>query len=149
MELKLPAIHIGGGLLYLIDRYEEGSTIYDIDFEFTKVPTAIPRCGPRSRPPHPQRLPRPHGLLGQVLRRAFGFRQVRFFDIKGEYTGLVSRAMSAPDGKIRILSTEKSGQLARLKSFFCSMAKKFSTSLCTPAISPRPSMICVPRVFHS
>ena len=35
MELKLPAIRaIGGALLYLIDRYDEGGTIYDIDFEF-------------------------------------------------------------------------------------------------------------------
>ena len=35
MELKLPAIRgIGGAILYLIDRYEEGSAIYDIDFEY-------------------------------------------------------------------------------------------------------------------
>ena len=32
----------------------------------------------------------------------FNFRQIRYFDIKGEYTGLLSKAMSAPDGKIRI-----------------------------------------------
>ena len=35
MELRLPAIKgIGGAPLYLIDRYEEGSSIYDIDFVF-------------------------------------------------------------------------------------------------------------------
>ena len=35
MELKLPAIRgIGGAILYLIDRYEEGASIYDIDFEY-------------------------------------------------------------------------------------------------------------------
>ncbi|MCH7898638.1 MAG: 4-hydroxyphenylpyruvate dioxygenase, partial [Proteobacteria bacterium] len=35
MELRLPAIKgIGGAPLYLIDRYTEGNTIYDIDFEF-------------------------------------------------------------------------------------------------------------------
>ena len=35
MELRLPAIKgIGGAPLYLIDRFEEGGSIYDIDFEF-------------------------------------------------------------------------------------------------------------------
>jgi len=35
MELKLPAIKgIGGAPLYLIDRFEDGKSIYDIDFEF-------------------------------------------------------------------------------------------------------------------
>ena len=35
MELRLPAIKgIGGAPLYLIDRYEDGKSIYDIDFEF-------------------------------------------------------------------------------------------------------------------
>src|SRR5690606_2001051 len=35
MELRLPAIKgIGGAPLYLIDRYEDGTSIYDIDFEF-------------------------------------------------------------------------------------------------------------------
>ena len=35
MELRLPAIKgIGGAPLYLIDRFEDGKSIYDIDFEF-------------------------------------------------------------------------------------------------------------------
>ena len=35
MELRLPAIKgIGGAPLYLIDRFEEGSSIYDIDFNW-------------------------------------------------------------------------------------------------------------------
>ena len=47
MELRLPAIKgIGGAPLYLIDRYEEGSTIYDIDFEFIEgVDRNPPGCG--------------------------------------------------------------------------------------------------------
>ena len=39
--------------------------------------------------------------------RLFGFREIRYFDIKGEYTGLTSRAMTAPDGKIRIPLNEE------------------------------------------
>ena len=113
MELKLPAIRgIGGAILYLIDRYEDGVSIYDIDFRFL---------------PGVPRRPEGHGLLdidhlthnvyrgrmsywARYYERLFNFREIRYFDIKGEHTGLQSRAMSAPDGKIRIpLNEERSG----------------------------------------
>ena len=113
MELRLPAIKgIGGAPLYLIDRYEDGKSIYDIDFEFIEGV---------------DRRPRGHGLKlidhlthnvykgrmahwGQYYEQLFTFREIRFFDIKGEYTGLTSRAMTAPDGKIRIPLNEESGK---------------------------------------
>ena len=100
MELRLPAIKgIGGAPLYLIDRFEDGKTIYDIDFEFL---------------PDADRRPKGHGFekihhlthnvyrgrmafWGSFYERIFGFREIRFFDIQGEYTGLTSRAMTAPD----------------------------------------------------
>jgi len=44
MELKLPAIKgIGGAPLYLIDRYGEGTSIYDIDFKFVDGVSDIPK----------------------------------------------------------------------------------------------------------
>jgi 4-hydroxyphenylpyruvate dioxygenase len=113
MELKLPAIKgIGGAPLYLIDRFEEGKSIYDIDFEFIEGV---------------DRHPKGHGfkvvdhLTHNVYRgrmkfwaefyeRMFNFREIRYFDIKGEYTGLTSRAMTAPDGKIRIPLNEESSK---------------------------------------
>ena len=113
MELRLPAIKgIGGAPLYLIDRYEDGRSIYDIDFEFL---------------PGVDRHPKGHGLkvidhlTHNVYRgrmafwagfyeRLFDFREIRFFDIKGEYTGLTSKAMTAPDGKIRIPLNEESSK---------------------------------------
>ena len=113
MELRLPAIKgIGGAPLYLIDRHEDGQSIYDIDFEFV---TGV------------ERRPQGHGftlidhLTHNVYRgrmgfwasfyeRLFNFREIRYFDIKGEYTGLTSRAMTAPDGKIRIPLNEESGK---------------------------------------
>jgi 4-hydroxyphenylpyruvate dioxygenase len=113
MELKLPAIRgIGGALLYLIDRYKEGSTIYDIDFEFYE--------GVERRPAGVGLTVIDH-LTHNVYRgrmdywanyyeTLFAFRQIRYFDIKGEFTGLVSRAMSAPDGKIRIPLNEESSR---------------------------------------
>jgi 4-hydroxyphenylpyruvate dioxygenase len=50
--------------------------------------------------------------------RIFGFREIRYFDIKGEYTGLTSRAMTAPDGKIRIpLNEEASRTTGQIEEF--------------------------------
>jgi 4-hydroxyphenylpyruvate dioxygenase len=113
MELRLPAIKgIGGAPLYLIDRFEDGKSIYDIDFEFIDGV---------------DRHPRGHGLKiidhlthnvyrgrmafwGAFYERIFNFREIRYFDIQGEYTGLTSRAMTAPDGLIRIPLNEESGR---------------------------------------
>jgi len=110
MELRLPAIKgIGGAPLYLIDRYEDGKSIYDIDFEWIEGV---------------DRNPAGHGLqiidhlTHNVYRgrmafwagfyeKLFNFREIRYFDIKGEYTGLTSKAMTAPDGKIRIPLNEE------------------------------------------
>ncbi len=70
MELRLPAIKgIGGAPLYLIDRYADDLSIYDIDFRFFDGVDHHP-AGLRleaDRPPDPQRLPRADGVLGQVL----------------------------------------------------------------------------------
>ncbi|MCP5756920.1 VOC family protein, partial [Klebsiella pneumoniae] len=48
--------------------------------------------------------------------KIFNFQEIRYFDIKGEYTGLTSKALTAPDGKIRIPLNEDSdkgnGQIA-------------------------------------
>ncbi len=113
MELRLPAIKgIGGAPLYLIDRFEEGKSIYDIDFEFIEGA---------------QRHPQGHGLYridhlthnvykgrmafwAQFYERIFNFREMRYFDIQGQHTGLTSRAMTAPDGLIRIPLNEESGR---------------------------------------
>ena len=117
MELRLPAIRgIGGAPLYLIDRFEDGRSIYDIDFEFLPEYQALDR-----------RHPRGHGFKvidhlthnvyrgrmaywGSIYERLFNFRDIRYFDIKGAYTGLTSRAMTAPDGQIRIPLNEEAGR---------------------------------------
>jgi len=113
MELRLPAIKgIGGAPIYLIDRYEEAAAIYDIDFRF--FPGA-------SRTPQGVGLQRVDHLTHNVYRgrmahwggfyeRIFGFREIRYFDIQGAHTGLVSRAMTAPDDQIRIPLNEESRQ---------------------------------------
>ena len=45
---------------------------------------------------------------GSFYQKLFNFREIRYFDIQGEYTGLTSRAMTAPDGKNRIPLNEES-----------------------------------------
>jgi 4-hydroxyphenylpyruvate dioxygenase len=113
MELRLPAIRgLGGTPLYLIDRFEEGKSIYDIDFEFIEGV---------DRKPTGMGLKLIDHLTHNVYRgrmtywagfyeKLFNFREIRYFDISGEYTGLTSKAMTAPDGKIRIPLNEESSK---------------------------------------
>jgi 4-hydroxyphenylpyruvate dioxygenase len=112
MELRLPAIKgIGGAPLYLIDRFEDGQSIYDIDFKWSSTERHPVGHGLRvidhlTHNVYKGRM----GFWSQFYERIFNFRELRYFDIKGEYTGLTSRAMTAPDGLIRIPLNEESGQ---------------------------------------
>jgi 4-hydroxyphenylpyruvate dioxygenase len=124
MELNIPAIEgIGGSLIYLVDRYRN-PTIYDIDFV---------------REPGTEPSPAGAGLVDidhlthnvakgrmdyfyDFYHRIFNFREQQYFDISGEYTGLTSRALCAPCGKIRIPINESkfehgSGQVDQIQEF--------------------------------
>ena len=121
MELRLPAIKgIGGAPIYLIDRFEPGFSIYDIDFEFfagaDKRPTG---CGFHTLDHLTHNVYRGRmSYWAEFYETLFNFKEIRFFDIKGEYTGLTSRAMTAPDGKIRIpLNEEASGGSGQIEEF--------------------------------
>ena len=113
MELHLPAIKgIGGAPLYLIERYAAGSTIYDIDFEFfdgvERHPTG---CGFQEIDHLTHNVYRGRmDFWADFYERLFNFREIRYFDIKGEYTGLFSKALTAPDGRIRIPLNEEASQ---------------------------------------
>jgi 4-hydroxyphenylpyruvate dioxygenase len=110
MELRLPAIRgIGGAPLYLIDRYGDGSSIYDIDFEYLSGVQRRPRGAGLELVDHLT-----HNVYrgrmdhwARFYQHLFSFRETRHFDIRGEHTGLRSRAMTAPDGKIRIPLNEE------------------------------------------
>jgi len=110
MELRLPAIRgIGGAIIYLIDRYGDALSIYDIDFEYLPAVDRHPLGAGFKLIDHLT-----HNVYGgrmdhwaKFYERVFNFREIRYFDIKGEYTGLTSRAMTAPDGKIRIPLNEE------------------------------------------
>ena len=120
MELRLPAIRgIGGAIVYLIDRYESAGdgalSIYDIDFAWLPGADRHPQGAGLRRIDHLT-----HNVYGgrmaywaDYYEKLFNFREIRHFDIKGEYTGLTSRALAAPDGKIRIPLNEESAHGAR------------------------------------
>ena len=118
MELNIPAIEgIGGSLIYLVDRYGD-STIYDVDF----VPIA-----PRSPGRDPGLTVIDH-LTHNVHRgnmdrwsgyyeRLFNFREIRYFDIEGRKTGLLSRAMTSPCGQIRIPINESQDDKSQIEEY--------------------------------
>ena len=105
--VRAPRIQgIGGCMLYLVDDARE-----DLYADFAPLPGV-------------DQHPRGFGLtfidhlthnlfLGNMQKwsdyyeKLFNFREIRYFDIKGEYTGLQSRAMTAPDGRIRIPLNEE------------------------------------------
>jgi 4-hydroxyphenylpyruvate dioxygenase len=113
MELRLPAIKgIGGAPLYLIDRFEDGKSIYDIDFEWVDgVPRHPPGHGLKIVDHLTHNVYRGRmAFWAAFYEKLFNFREIRYFDIQGEYTGLTSKAMTAPDGKIRIPLNEESSK---------------------------------------
>lgn len=125
MELAIPAIRgIGGAILYLVDRYPdengEGLSIYDIDFEYLPGVDRHPQGAGFQKIDHLT-----HNVYGgrmeywaDYYETLFNFREIRFFDIKGEYTGLTSKALTAPDGKIRIpLNEEAKGGGGQIEEF--------------------------------
>ncbi len=125
MQLRIPAIRgIGGAIVYLIDRYadEEGNglSIYDIDFEYLDGLEQHPEGAGFNVIDHLT-----HNVYGgrmeywaDYYETLFNFREIRFFDIKGEYTGLTSKALTAPDGKIRIpLNEEGEGGKGQIEEF--------------------------------
>ncbi|QGZ93492.1 4-hydroxyphenylpyruvate dioxygenase [Terricaulis silvestris] len=111
MELNIPAIKgIGGAYIYLVDRYGAQS-IYDIDFKPIEGADESKNSIGLTYLDH---------LTHNVFRgnmktwadyyeKIFNFREIRYFDIEGKVTGLFSKAMTSPDGKIRIPLNESKG----------------------------------------
>ncbi|VUD47499.1 4-hydroxyphenylpyruvate dioxygenase [Thalassocella blandensis] len=120
MELNLPAIKgIGGAPLYLIDRYKGTNTIYDIDFKWLTEDRTPRGCGFKCIDHLTHNVYRGRmKYWANFYEKLFNFREIRYFDIKGEYTGLVSRAMTAPDGLIRIpLNEEAPGGTGQIEEY--------------------------------
>jgi len=123
MELNIPAIEgIGGSLIYLVDRYGERGSIYDVDFvgvEGALDPLPSPKGAGFSYIDHlTHNVHRGRmDVWAQFYERFFEFREVRYFDIEGKLTGLKSRAMTSPCGKIRIPINESSDDKSQIAEY--------------------------------
>jgi 4-hydroxyphenylpyruvate dioxygenase len=121
-EMDIPAIEgIGGSRLFLVDHYGHKGSIYDVDFDF--FPDAEQRLAELdSRLTYIDHLT--HNVnRGQMsvwadyYERLFNFREIRYFDIEGKQTGLFSKAMTSPDGKIRIPLNESQDDKSQIEEF--------------------------------
>ena len=119
-SISAPAVYgIGGSLLYFIETYGEKGSAYDADYEWTG-----------------ERDPNPTGvgftyldhLTHNVQRgnmdtwykfyaETFNFKEIRFFDIEGKMTGLFSRALTSPCGKIRIPINESADENSQIEEY--------------------------------
>ena len=118
--LDVPAIvGIGGSLIYFVETYGKKGSAYDAEFDWLG-----------------ERDPKPDGVgfyyldhlthnvfRGQMdkwwafYRELFGFKQIHFFDIAGKMTGLVSRAITSPCGKIRIPLNESTDDKSQIEEY--------------------------------
>ncbi|HUO12334.1 MAG TPA: 4-hydroxyphenylpyruvate dioxygenase [Caulobacteraceae bacterium] len=119
MELNIPAIEgIGGSNLYLVDRYG-AEAIYDVDFRpIEGAPKRVTGLGLTYIDHLTHNLHR--GRMDEwsgFYERIFNFREIRYFDIEGRQTGLISRAMTSPDGKIRIPLNESQDDHSQIEEF--------------------------------
>lgn len=117
MELNIPAIEgIGGSRLYLVDRYGD-QTIYDVDFEAVPLsqvkPTGLIEVDHITHNVYRGEMDKWAGFYEKL----FNFREARYFDIEGKQTGLFSRAMVSPCGKIRIPINESADDKSQIEEY--------------------------------
>jgi len=120
MELNIPAIKgIGDSLIYLVDRYGAQGSIYDVDFvpidgvEAEPTGAGLSYIDHLTHNVHRGRMQE----WAEFYERLFNFREVRFFDIEGKLTGLKSKAMTSPCGKIRIPINESSDDKSQIQEY--------------------------------
>ena len=119
MELNIPAIKgIGNSLIYLVDRYGDHS-IYDVDFVPLDHVELRPQGIGLQEIDHLTHNVYHGGMdkWAEFYQRLFNFREIRYFDIQGKVTGLKSRAMTSPCGKIRIPINEPSDAKSQIQEY--------------------------------
>ncbi|MBV8047983.1 MAG: 4-hydroxyphenylpyruvate dioxygenase [Paludibacterium sp.] len=119
MELNIPAIEgIGGSAIYLVDRYGERN-IYDVDFAL--LPGAswqVPGAGLGQIDHLTHNVARGNmDVWAGFYSGIANFREIRYFDIEGKLTGLTSRAMVSPCGKIRIPINQSADDKSQIEEF--------------------------------
>lgn len=119
MELNIPGIEgIGGLNVYLVDRYG-ARTIYDVDFEpiegadTSKNDAGLTYIDHLTHNLHRGNMDKWAAYYEDI----FNFREIRYFDIEGAQTGLLSKAMTSPCGKIRIPLNESRDDHSQIEEF--------------------------------
>lgn len=119
LAVDTPAIRgIGGSMLYLVDRYGKRD-VYEEEYEFFQGVGKHPKgFGLRfidhlTHNVYQGNMDRWAGFY----ERIFNFREIRYFDIKGAKTGLLSRAMTAPDGMVRIPINEATDDKSQIAEY--------------------------------
>jgi len=110
---------IGDCMLYLIDRYGSAGSIYDADYAPIEGADQNPQGFGLTFIDHLT-----HNLYfgnmqkwSDYYEKLFNFREIRYFDIKGVKTGLVSKAMTAPDGVVRIPLNESNDPKSQINEY--------------------------------
>ena len=133
MELNIPAIKgIGDSLIYFVDRWRGKDaargiapgaigdiSIYDVDFVAIPGVEANPLGGGLTYIDHLTHNVHRGRMKewAEFYENLFNFREVRYFDIEGKLTGLKSKAMTSPCGKIRIPINESSDDKSQIAEY--------------------------------
>ena len=119
-EMQLLGIEgIGGSHLYFVDAFGDSGSIYDVDFDWLETAESNTQNAGLYYLDH---------LTHNVNRgnmdvwtdfycRIFGFREIRFFDIEGRHSGLLSRALTSPCGRIRIPINESRDDKSQIEEY--------------------------------
>jgi len=115
--MDVPAIvGIGGSLIYFIDQYYDKNPY---NAEFGWVDKAHPQgvgfyyLDHLTHNVHRGNMDKWFGFYGSI----FNFREIRFFDIQGKHSGLLSRALTSPCGRIRIPINEDRGETGQIVEY--------------------------------
>ena len=119
-SIDVPAVvGIGGSLLYFIEDYDEGKSPYDRNFDWLGERDPQPSGAGFYYLDHLTHNVRQGNMdtWYKFYATAFNFREIKFFNIQGKITGLTSRALTSPCGKIRIPINESSDDQSQIEEY--------------------------------
>ncbi|SEN44476.1 4-hydroxyphenylpyruvate dioxygenase [Pseudorhodobacter antarcticus] len=114
--LNLPAIvGIGGSLIYFTDQYGDPNPYRDFTFTAPAKPKGVGfhYLDHLTHNVHKGNMDTWFAFYANI----FGFKQIRFFDIEGKHSGLYSRALTSPCGRIRIPINEDRGEAGQIVEY--------------------------------
>ncbi|MCA8867735.1 MAG: 4-hydroxyphenylpyruvate dioxygenase [Rhodobacteraceae bacterium] len=117
--LDVPAVKgIGGSLLYFVDTYGGKASAYQNEYVYHDGIDKPKGVGFYYLDHLTHNVIRGNmDTWYKFYRETFNFREIRFFDIKGKATGLTSRALTSPCGRIRIPINESSDDKSQIEEY--------------------------------